>query len=118
MQPYSEPPSLTESLENLLDSIERRSEERCASNTPVVVHLLNSPTLEALPGRIRNISPNGIRLRIERQLQPEEEVQIVMGDVVAVGKVCYAVPAGAMFDHGLAIAGLTRTEENRSVLQN
>ena len=40
---------------------------------------------------------------MELQLFPGTEVQIVIGNIIAVGEIRYAKPIGVDFDHGVAV---------------
>ena len=103
MSDVFETDTLTKSLNNLFGAIERRREQRFASDTPVIVYLFNPAFPETASARILDISKSGVRLRMDMQLFPGMEVQILIGNIIAFGEIRYAKPIGVDFDHGVAV---------------
>lgn len=84
-------PYLVPFCETLPD--ERRSEMRTPANTAVEIRMISPFPGSTIPARIAEVSPRGLKLRTDQQLQRGTVVQIRLDHYYVLGEVRYCIPA-------------------------
>jgi hypothetical protein len=95
----------------------RRREIRFEIDQPVVVSDLQLGGTP-LEGRLANFSANGIRLMLNRKLDPGTMVKVVWGNTLLLGEIIYCRAEGSEFATGLELEdALYETDSLASLAQ-
>lgn len=93
------------------EPVEKRSQPRYPVGSSVEVCWLTEPPVR-FSGQLSNLSANGLRLLVERELPPGAPVQVSLEDLILLGEVRYCRPAGGLYAVGLELEHcLTLTAE-------
>ncbi len=92
--------------------MERRSEPRLPTQTPVRVQVLRSGTME-FPGTIVNTSGRGLRVHLGEALKEGELIRLIAENHHTIAVVRYCLDAGGTF-----AAGIERTDEWQALQQD
>lgn len=82
---------------------ERRHDPRFTTNVAASVHSLNPLTPEYSPAQIVDVSKRGLKLRVQRPIQPGTEIQIRLSRGFVLGEIRYCVQAGSSYVAGVLV---------------
>ena len=104
--PISKPIDRTQP--NKTPGSDKRREPRFVTNDPAFLHSLNPPTLDLTPVQILDMSRQGLKLRIERQILTGSEIQVKLKDLFVLGEIRYCVQAGRFVLAGVLVKDVLR----------
>jgi PilZ domain len=87
---------------------EKRREPRFVMNDPAFLHSLNRLTLDLTPVQVLDVSRQGLKLRIERQILTGSEIQVKLKDLFVLGEIRYCIQVGKVFLAGILVRDVLR----------
>lgn len=87
---------------------EKRREPRFVTDDPALLHSLNPLTLDLTPIQVLDISRQGLKLRIGRQIRTGSEIQVKLKDLFVLGEIRYCVQVGSFFVAGMLVEDVLR----------
>src|SRR5713101_2659099 len=82
---------------------EKRREPRFVTNDSAIFHSLNTFSLDFTPVQIMDVSRQGMKLRIERQIRTGSEIQVKVKDLFVLGVIRYCIQVGSFFLAGVLV---------------
>ena len=82
---------------------EKRQEFRLATNEAAFVYSLNPLMPGSTLVRIVDVSKRGLKLHIDRRIEPGTEVQVKLDHVFVTGEIRYCVQVGSFFLAGVLV---------------
>jgi hypothetical protein len=87
---------------------EKRRERRFVTNDSAFLHSLNPLTLDLTPVQVLEVSRQGLKLRIGRQIRIGSEIQVKLKDLFVLGEIRYCVQVGSFFVAGMLVEDVLR----------
>jgi hypothetical protein len=87
---------------------EKRREPRFVTNEPAFMQSLNPLNMSLTPVQVLDVSRQGLKLRIERQILTGSEIQVKLKDLFVLGEIRFCVPVGKVFLAGILVRDVLR----------
>jgi hypothetical protein len=87
---------------------EKRRQPRFVTDDPAFIHSLNPLTLDITPVEVLDVSRQGLKLCIGRQIRIGSEIQVKLKDLFVLGEVRYCVRVGSFFLAGILVQDVLR----------
>jgi hypothetical protein len=87
---------------------EKRREPRFVTNEPAFMHSLNPLNMSLTPVQVLEVSRQGLKLRMGRQIRIGSEIQVKLKDLFVLGEIRYCVQVGSFFLAGILVEDVLR----------
>ncbi len=89
--------------EECAPSLEQRREPRYPVSKTGIVHPVHPTERDRLQAYVMDLSSSGMKLRIEKQLVPGTEVQVLLDDAIIFGQVRHCTESAGRYNVGVLV---------------